>query len=254
MKKMSVMLIDDEISAINTLQGMLKEYFPQVEVVANAHSVADALLKVQRYRPDVVFLDVEMPPFGSGFDFIEKSRSYDIGIIFVTAYPEYAIKAINEAEPWGYLLKPLNIAELGRAIEKALDKMSNKTAGSSGLPPSLGIIIPDARKGNVAIRVKDIVYCQADGTTTDIYYLKDARLTRITASKTLKDIEEQLPSSLFCRSHHSYLVNFDFVDRYERTGRNGIIHLINERKIPVSVSKMEDFVEQFGAFLHLKSS
>jgi two-component system LytT family response regulator len=102
------------------------------------------------------------------------------------------------------------------------------------------------------IRVRDIIYCEADGTTTDIFYLKDSKTTRFTASRTLKDIEEQLPARLFCRSHHSYVANLSHVERYERTGRNGVIHFKNGSKAPISVGKMDDFEGQFLEFLGSK--
>lgn len=252
MKKITALLVDDEISAINTLRGMLNEYFPQVEVVAEARSVSDALLKVQRVHPDLVFLDVEMPPFGSGFDFLEKCGEFSFGVIFVTAYSEYAIKAINDVEPWAYLLKPVNIAGLGQAIEKAIEKINLRTDARFAIPASQSIIIADARKGNIVIRVRDIIYCKADGTTTDIFYQKETDISRITASKTLKDVEEQLPAELFCRTHHSFLVNLDAVEGYARTGRNGVIHLKQGGEVPISVGKMEDFESQFNTFLHIE--
>lgn len=249
MKKITAMLIDDEISAINTLRGMLNQYFPQVEVVAESRSVGDALLKVSRYQPDVVFLDVEMPPFGSGFDFLTKSKQYGFGVIFVTAYPKYAVQAINEVQPWAYIIKPVNVAGLADAVETALEKLNQTTSKEPKISPTQSIIISDARKGNIVIRVLDIVYCQADGTTTDIFFEKGGKMVRMTASRTLKDIEEQLPDSCFFRSHHSFLINLLKVERYERTGRNGVVHFVNGAEAPISVAKMEEFERTFNQFL-----
>lgn len=252
MKKIDAMLIDDEISAINTLRGMLQTYFPQINVMAVATSVDEALQKVKQQPPDLVMLDVEMPPFGSGFDFLEKCPDRAFGVIFVTAYPKYAIKAINDAQPWGYLVKPYSVNDLSLALKNAEERIKEKNmAGNSGNDMQ-GLVLPDARKGNVVIKIKDIIYCQADGATTDIYYNKDDKLTRFTASKTLKDIEDMLATSVFCRCHHSYAVNMTYVSRYERTGRNGIIHLSLGGEVPISVSKMELFEDQFRAFLAVK--
>ncbi len=249
MKKINTLIIDDEDSAINTLRGMLGNYFPQIEVVAVATSVEEALLKAAQHQPVLVFLDVEMPPFGSGFDFLEKCPSRTFGVIFVTAYPKYAIKAINDAQPWGYLVKPYSVNELTLAVQKAEEKIKEKESSTAALNDEHALRIPDARKGNVVIRTKDIIYCEADGTTTDIFFQKDGKSLKFTASRTLKDIEDQLPTRLFCRSHHSYVVNLAYVDRYERTGRNGVIHFQNGQKAPISVGKMEDFEERFLQFI-----
>jgi two-component system, LytTR family, response regulator len=249
MKKIETLIIDDEESAIKTLGGMLGNFFPQIEVVAFATSVEEALQKVASHQPALVFLDVEMPPFGSGFDFLERCTNRNFGVIFVTAYPKYAIKAINDAQPWGYLIKPYSVSELSLAIQKAEEKIKEKENMASATNDEHSLKIPDSRKGNVVIRVKDIIYCGADGTTTDIFYQKDGKSLKFTASRTLKDIEEQLPARLFYRSHHSYVVNLSCVERYERTGRNGVIHFQNGQKAPISVGKMEDFEERFLQFI-----
>ena len=249
MKKINAFLIDDEISAINTLRGMLERFFPQVNVMEEARSVSDALFKLQRNQPDLVFLDIEMPPFGTGFEFLEKCQNQSFGVIFVTAYPNYAVQAINQVQPWGYLMKPYSVGDLAKAIQKATDKIEQIAREKTANPTSQRILISDARKGNVVIKVGDIIYCQADGATTDIFFLKDGKTTRFTASKTLKEVEELLPKEIFCRSHHSYLVNLTFIERYVHTGRNGVIHLRTGAEVAISVGKMEAFEVQFNDFL-----
>lgn len=248
MKKINTFIIDDEISAINTLRGMLEQYFPQIQVVEEARTVSDALFKLQRSKPDLVFLDIEMPPFGSGFDFLEKAGEPAFGVIFVTAYPKYAVQAINHAQPWGYLVKPFSVTDLAKALEIAQEKI--QLAMDAQPARQSGLLISDARKGNIVIKFSDIIHCQADGATTDIFYLKNGATARITASKTLKDIEEQLPTSSFCRSHHSHLVNLAFIERYVQTGRNGLIYLRNGAEVPISVGKMEVFETHFSSYLN----
>jgi two-component system LytT family response regulator len=230
---------------------MLMQYFPQINIVEEARSVSDALYKVQRTQPDLVFLDIEMPPFGNGFDFLEKCPNPNFGVIFVTAYPNYAVQAINYVQPWGYLVKPYSINDLSKAIEKASEKINEAQFNNLANPETQGILISDSRKGNVAIKAGDILYCQADGATTDIFYQKEGKATRFKASKTLKDIEEQLPYQLFCRCHHGFLVNLSYIERYVHTGRNGVIHLKTGAKVSISVGKMEAFETQFNEFLRI---
>ena len=248
MMTINALLVDDEISAIKTLRGMLEKYFPQINVIEIAHTVNDAYAKILEYGPDLVFLDIEMPPFGSGFDLLNKCGEYKFGIIFTTAYPKYAIQAINEIQPWAYLVKPFSINDLSKAIETAEEKIISAQKSKDSNFQNTRIVIPDARKGNIVIPVEDILYCKAGGAMADLFYLKNKEIVTFTASRTLKDLEEQLPGEIFCRSHHSFLVNLIFIDRYEQTGRNGMIHLKNQTKIPISVSKMDSFTEQFYAF------
>lgn len=242
MKKINALIVDDEIAALNTLRGMLGEYCSEIKVVAAARSVDEAVLAAAQWKPDLVFLDIEMPPFGSGFDFVSRALQYGtFGVIFTTAYPKYAIQAINTVQPWAYLVKPYSVADLVEAVEVASNKLLDFEAQ--------GIIIPDSRKGNQVLRIRDILYCEADGTTTDIFLLRSNKIEKVTAYRTLKDLESELPESFFCRTHHSYLVNMQHIERYERTGRNGLIYLPQGACVSISVLKMEYFEERFGVFL-----
>ena len=242
MKKITALLVDDEISALNTLRGMLGEYCPQVQVLAEATSVEEALQAVAVCDPQLVFLDVQMPPVSSGFDFLQQAAPRSFGVIFTTAHPQYALKAINMAQPWAYLLKPYSVADLVSAVQVAYDKLR-----MSGNQQSL--IIPDNRKGNIVLRLTDILYLEADGNTTDIFVLRSDKIEKVMASRTLGSLEAELPESLFCRPHHSYIVNMGHIDRYEQTGRNGIIYLPMGASIAISVLKMEHFEAKLAAFL-----
>ena len=251
MNKISALLIDDEVSALRTLKGMLGEYFPDIHIIATAQTVKQALNKVALHDPDLIFLDIEMPPFGSGFGFLEQCQSTRFGVIFTTAYPKYAIKAINMAQPWAYLVKPFSIDELKKAIDIAIEKIDSSMLGITANQKS--IIIADARKGNIIVRLNQLLYCKADGATVDIVYKKNNKNTTITASRTLKDLEKELPENSFCRCHHSYIVNLAHIERFEQTGRNGLIYLNNEMTVPVSVSKMDFFIERFRKYIDPKT-
>lgn len=242
MKKIHALIIDDEISAVNTLRGMIGEFCPSVKVIATARTIEEAVAAAAQHLPDLVFLDIEMPPFGNGFDFLNRTRKqHGFGVIFTTAYPKYAVQAIKATQPWGYLIKPFSVTELLEAIKVASDKLRDSD--------SQGIVIPDSRKGNQVLRVREILYCKADGATTDIFMLRHNRLEKITASRTLKDLETELPESYFCRTHHSFMVNMQHIERYERTGRNGRIYLPQNASVGISVLKMDYFEKRFAAFL-----
>lgn len=245
-KEILAVIVEDEPSAVETLQGMLNTFCPHVKVCARAASVEDALIAIREYKPQLVFLDIELPPMGIGFDLLKMSPNRKFGVIFTTAYPQYAIQAINEAQPWGYLVKPYRVADLVQRIQVAQQKILEENQDKSSLSPEQGLIIPDLRKGNIVVLAKDIIYCEADGGITHLYVQRPEAIEKIsTTTRSLKDLAERLPSKDFCRTHHKYLVNLHYVVRYQRTGRNGLIYLSNQIKINISVQKMEHFEKQF---------
>ncbi len=239
----SALLVDDERGAINTLKNMLSEYCPQIQVVGSAVSVREALEMVEKLQPDLVFLDIEMPPVGSGFDFLEKCVSVSFGVIFTTAYPQYAIQAINTVQPWSYLIKPYSVFQLKNAVETSLEKLRQKQDFVLQAARQQRIILQDSRKGTIILYAEEIMYCRADGSFTDLVIWKNKRIEKFTSSRRLGEFEAELTAPLFCRTHHSYLVNLSYVDRFERTGRNGQLHLTyTDKKVPVSIAKMDNFL------------
>ncbi len=116
MKRINAIVVDDEIGAVHTLRGMLEEYCPMVNIIAAANTVEQGVRVAKQYRPDIVFLDIEIPPNGNGFDFLRQTEDCDFNIIFTTAYAHYAIQAINDVQPVAYLVKPYRVAELGQPV------------------------------------------------------------------------------------------------------------------------------------------
>ncbi|MEY3249462.1 MAG: hypothetical protein RL742_1505, partial [Bacteroidota bacterium] len=164
--KIRAFIIDDEVSAIHILRGMLNEYFEDVIIVGQAVSFAQAINLLEQTDPDVVFLDILMPPWGSGFDLLQKIPDPNWGVVFTTAYPSYAIQAIQETQAWGYIVKPIRLSDLQLTMENVRSRLSRQ-------PDVRRLIIPDQRRGNVIIRFSDILYCKAGGNTTEIVYLKE---------------------------------------------------------------------------------
>jgi two-component system, LytTR family, response regulator len=249
-KKITAILVDDEISAINTLRGMLEKFCPQVQVLAIASNIDDAFLALQTHQPKLLFLDIEMPPFGKGFDLLNATQNRPFEVIFTTAYPEYAIEAINKVQPLAYLLKPYRVTELVQAVKHAEEKFTqkpNEIALQS--TKNQGILIHDSRKGNIVLHFQDILYCQSDEGITNIYSLIDHKNQKVITYKTLKELEAELPEAVFCRTHHSFLVNMAHIVRYERTGRNGYYFLPGNVRGDISVLKMDGFEQKFKEYL-----
>lgn len=251
MNKIRTIIVDDESSAIDTLRGILNTFCPQVEIVASATTIEDALIAIRHAQPDLLLLDIELPPFHKGFDLLKLIPDRSFGVIFTTAYADYAIQAINDVQPWGYVVKPYRVADLVQIMQVA-DKKLFSPAGKEKHefnPKNQGIIIPDSRKGNIVLHAKDIIYCRADGATTDIFYFQNDKIEKITASFTLKEVENQLSPDIFCRTHHSFLVNLQAIVRYQKTGRNGVIFLPQGHQASISVLKMDVFEQQFRDLL-----
>lgn len=249
MRKINTLLIDDEISAINTLRGMLTQYCPQVKIVGEACSTGEAIQQITRHKPDLIFLDIEMPPYGNAFDLLKQMREPEFGVIFTTAYPQYAIEAINTVQPWAYLVKPYSVKSLEAAVKIAGEKLLEEGNMSSDHHERLGFFINDSRKGTIVIRFHEVLFCNSDGSVVEITLLRNNKLEKITTYRTLKELENDFEDQPFCRTHHSYIVNLSHILRFEKTGRNGIIHLTNGIRVGISVQKMAEFEQRFEQYL-----
>jgi two-component system, LytTR family, response regulator len=251
MKQVRTLIVDDETAAQKTLSGMLSVFCPQVNVIGRASSVSEAVPLVERLNPDLIFLDIQMSPYESGFDLIGRTKHLSYGVIFVTAYSQYAIKAINTVQPWAYLVKPFSSDDLMEAVRNACKKMVEKQEQPlENDDPLSSLIISDARKGKIIIRCSDILYCKNDQSVVEIYYLKDGTQVECAYTyKSLRQIQEELSPRQFCRIHHSCIVNLAFVRQLEKKGRAGVVHLNDGLILPVSVKKIGEFGVQLARFL-----
>ncbi len=229
---------------------MLGEFCPQVTVVATSNNINEAIVLVEQHQPDLLFLDIQMSPYESGFDLLNRTKNIQYGVIFVTAFAQYAIKAINAAQPWAYLVKPFSADDLMEAVRAAYKKvMENLESTTIPEDEHKGIVVSDARKGQIILRLKEIVYCQAGQSVVEIAYFKQNKMEKIYTYLSLKHIQSQLPEMQFCRIHHGSIVNLVFVDRFEKVGRSGIIYLTNGVQLPVSVKKADQFEQSLKRFL-----
>lgn len=211
---MKVVLVDDEIVANESLALIIQEYLPDVEIIGTARSAAEARRLITFYKPDLVFLDIEMPG-EDGFDFLKSLNNIDFLIIFVTAYNQYAIQAFKFSAI-DYLVKPVKITELMDAVKRTRTLIERKEFTDyrtlleniqSKKPSKIALNTNDCRE---YINIDDIIHIEGD-VNYSRFYLAEKRV--IMVSKTLKIFEEMLSGYGFYRTHKSSLVNLKYVKR-----------------------------------------
>jgi two-component system LytT family response regulator len=232
-------IVDDERFCSETLATLLERYCPQVKVLDICYSAASALESIARKKPDILFLDIEMPVM-NGFELLEKLPEIDFKLIFTTSYDQYAIKAIRFSA-FDYLLKPIEREELQKAVQKAETQMTHPLPQQIEIllhklnHPSLPIhkIAIPTMEGLQMIFIDSIISCRADSNYT-ILLLKNKQ--QIIASRTLKEIEEMLEDFSFIRVHHSSLINLNEVEKYIK-GEGGYMLMSDGTTIDVSRSR-----------------
>ena len=245
---LKAIIIDDETKSRLALRQKLIDYCSAVTVVAEASNGQEGILLIEYHKPQVIFLDIEMPRM-NGFDMLQELREKDFHIIFTTAYDQYAIKAIKFAA-FDYLLKPIDIEELKNAVAK-IDAKENRDTKKQVELLQQNMNHPKKQLHKLAIPtleglffydINDVVHLEANSNYTNIYF---ANKTKILASKTLKDFEELLPTDIFFRTHNSYLINLNYIKRYIK-GDGGQIELQNGIYVDVARRKKEEFLKAMG--------
>jgi two-component system LytT family response regulator len=240
------MILDDEDLCTKALELDLTKHCPEVAIVGVYHSPKQALEEIKSVKPDILYLDVEMP-WMNGFEFLDQLPAITFEVIFTTAYNEFAIDAFR-ANAIDYLLKPVEKDLLREATQKAINSIK-RNQHSSNIEQLIqqmtarrktdNLCIP-TRDGFEFINTVDIIYCQADNNYC-IIHIQDEKPRMVT--RTLKDIEGQLDPEQFLRTHQSYLINLDHVKGYSRVD-GGMIIMSNKTKLPVSRTKKERVVER----------
>jgi len=244
---MKAIIIDDEQHCITTLRWNLKEYCPNVKVVATAQNGSEGIFLINHHRPDLVFLDVEMPQM-NGIDMLEQVKDISFDVIFTTAYDHYAVKAIK-LNALDYLLKPIDKDELIKATERVQNK---KTLTSKKQIESLtemqkqkvtDRIALSTNAGLQFINLNELIRIEGDGNYCN-FILKDKK--RILISKKLGEAEDILKENeLFFRAHKSYIINLKFVEKYIR-GEGGEIIMEDGTSIALSRNRKDEFLERFS--------
>ncbi len=240
-------IIDDEVHMRQTLEKLVKQYCPNVKIVARADSVKTGVDTIKRHHPDLVLLDIKMDD-GTGFDLLKQLEPIDFKVIFITAYNQYAIKAFKFSA-LDYLLKPVDADDLTAAVNKAekivmkeikiqLDTLEDNMQTDD---KSKKKIILKTFDNIHLVKISEIVYCESDGNYTNFYLLNT---DKIIVSVTLKEYDEMLKEYGFFRVHKSFLINLSHINRFEKS-EGGSIILTNDHKVPVASRKREQLFELF---------
>jgi two-component system LytT family response regulator len=241
-------IIDDEQHCVEALYGDLIKYHDNVEVLAKCSSAKEGILAIKKLKPQLIFLDIEMP-WMNGFEMLELIDRIDFCIIFTTAYDKFAAKAFRISAV-DYLLKPIDAGDLKAAIHKAEEKILS-SAGTTNIENLLHNIRQPAQEQKIALPNRDgyeftpvqsILYCNAEGAYTKVV-LKDKRSMLI--SRTLGDIQEMLPPEIFVRIHHSTVVNLNAITNYSRTD-GGYVVMNTGEKLVVSKARKDNLLEKLG--------
>lgn len=242
-------IVDDEVSAVKSLQWEIEAFCPWIEVCASYLTPLEAVKGINLIKPDCVFLDIEMPQM-DGFQLLHSLEFRNFELIFTTAYDSYALQAFRE-NAVDYLLKPIDSDDLQVAAEKVLDRKKNNQLGDQ-----LRNIMRDIRKQRsskkiplsftdktIYVEIEDIIYCKSDGNYTEVYMTEGKREV---LSKKIKEVEALINSPSFFRAHHSYLVNLGYVSEFIKSDGQYLI-LKDGSTVPVSRSKKGNLLQLLGS-------
>jgi len=239
-------IVDDESCFREMVSTLLGDYFPDVEVVAFAEGVDDAVAAVEQYRPALLFLDIEIKG-GTGFHVLQRLKYKDFKLIFITAFNEFAIQAIKFSAI-DYILKPINEFEFKAGVEKALSGIGNDTPlQSENLLFNYAdvnhkkLVLRTAQEIHV-VKLADLVRCEADNAYTTFILVSGEK---IVVSKGLGEYAEMLSGYGFVRPHQSHLVNIDYIRKFDKS-EGGRLVLKDRTSVPVSTRHKNRLLETLG--------
>ena len=247
---LTTLLVDDESHARESLSKMLSLNCPDISVLDTASSADEAFIKITKLKPDLIFLDVEMPN-GTGFDLLTRFPKPTFKVIFVTGFDQYALNAIKFSA-LDYLLKPINAKELVEAVEKA----SNQLINQNGLGDLKNLLTtlqnPRSRKNKLAvptqqglemIEIQEIIRCEAANGYT-IIHVQDGK--PMLSSRDLKTYQELLEDYDFFRIHDSHLIAHFHVQKVLNED-GGVVVTSNDTKLPIARRRKSDFLDWLKA-------
>lgn len=239
MNTLNAIIVEDKNMNIDTLKALLEAYCPVVKVVHTANDIEAAAIAIHRYRPQLLFLDIELGGV-TGFDLLNLFPRPSFHTVFTTAYSQYAVDAFR-ARAADYLLKPINILELQEAVANVGEKIRQAELARNIQPRVLQkqkIALPTL-EGIKYLDCEEITHCDASGSYTSIHTIHKEK---ILVSMRLKECGDLLPPVIFFRIHHSHIINVNFVEKLVRAKLYRVI-LTTGADLPLAASRREDFLE-----------
>lgn len=246
----SCILVDDEQNALEMMEWLLRTYCPEIRILAMCRNGNDGIEAISKLRPDVVFLDIEMPKM-NGFDMLERFDKLFFDVVFCTAYDQFAIRAFKYSA-LNYLLKPVDPDDLKATVKRISEKKAIPTreqfdlllqsmSQAKSTPSRIALTTGD---GLIFLPTEDIIYCEAESNYTHVV-LSGGK--KVLVSKVLREIDDALSGPDFFRIHNSFLININRIKKFVR-GEGGYIIMDNDAIIAVSRNKKQEFMDRFSKF------
>jgi two-component system LytT family response regulator len=238
-------IIDDEPELRELNRSLLANHFDEIEIAGTAGAVEEAVSLIDRIQPQLILLDIRLTD-GTGFQILQKIRNYKYTVIFITAYSEFAIKAIK-LSAIDYILKPINEKEFCQAVERAIENINSSQIQDQvetffnyyeRRTQNRRIVLKTTESISI-VEISDIVYCRSDNTYTT-FYLKNKE--KILISRPMKEYEEMLSEYGFFRPHQSFLVNLQYISRLDKSD-GGFLILKDHTEIPVSIRRKSRLIQ-----------
>jgi two-component system LytT family response regulator len=244
-------IVDDEKISLNALASKLQTLCPDIAVLQLYDNPKKAQQEIPSLRPDVLFLDIEMPNV-NGFTLLKNIAPVNFEVIFTTAYSEYAIAALR-ISALDFLLKPIDANELVNAVKRLDEKLKRHSENRleeqlqlffqyQKQPGQLDKIALPVLNGLEFIEVNDIIKVQGENVYS-IFFLVDGR--KIVVSRTLKETEQLLSRWSFMRVHKSYIINLHYIKRYTK-GEGGVVELSDGSEVEVSRRSKNEFLKRIN--------
>lgn len=244
MTMIRTIIIDDESKGRQALQNLMMRHCPEIQVVASCGNAKDAIDAIEELRPDLIFLDVEMPD-KSGLEMLSDLQEIDFQIIFTTAHSQYAIEAFKHGAI-AFLLKPVEVVELRKAVERAKENIhsptqpiENNLLSNQQAQLRSSKLVLSTQEGMYIIPISEIIYCESDGNYTRFFCEQNIS---VLISKKLGDYEKLLSSHGFYRIHRQCLVNINHIRRVIKQDGGAVI-MSNNSKLEVSRRNKDQLYE-----------
>ena len=248
MEKLRTLIIDDEAPARELLAGILENYCHRTKLIGFADGVQNGLKAIKSLKPDLVLLDINLED-GNAFDLLREFNEIPFALIFVTAYENYALNAFRFSAV-DYIMKPVNIDDLVKAVQKAADKLEQASLGLklknffdnlNSKPEDKKIVLKTQESIHI-VKLSDIIRCEADHNYCTFYFVNGKK---IVVSRNLGEFEEMLNGLFFFRTHQSHLININHILSFEKN-EGGYLKMADNSSVPVSKRKKEELLELFG--------